>query len=37
MVELEKEVENNCNLSSLDIKLHLNLKTGTRQLYPEKS
>jgi hypothetical protein len=37
-VELEiKKVENNCNLSSPEVQLQLNLKVGKRQLKPEKS
>jgi hypothetical protein len=36
-VELEKKVEDNCNLSSPEVQLQLNLKVGRRQLKPEKS
>jgi hypothetical protein len=36
-LEIKKYVEDNCNLSSPEVQLQLNLKVGRRQLKPEKS
>jgi hypothetical protein len=36
-LEIKRNVENNCNLSSPEVQLQLNLKIGRRQLKPENS